>query len=38
MRLRARDGVYFPGALIASANLDEMIIDRMLAFRWVISA
>jgi hypothetical protein len=38
MRLRASDGVYFPGALIVFPNLDEMTIDRMLAFRGVISA
>ena len=38
MRLRAGDEVYFPGALMVSASLDEMIIDRMLAFREVISA
>jgi hypothetical protein len=37
MRLRAGDGVYFPGALMVSASLDEMIIDRMLAFPEVIS-
>jgi len=38
MRLRAGDGVYCPGALMVSASLDEMIIDRMLTFRGVISA
>ena len=38
MRLRAGDGVYFPGALMVSTSLDEMTIDRMLAFRRVISA
>ncbi len=38
MRLRASDGVHFPGAQIVFPNLEEMIIDRMLAFRGVISA
>ncbi len=38
MRLRASDGIYFPGTLMVSANLDEMTIDRVSAFRGVISA
>jgi hypothetical protein len=38
MRLRASDGTYFPRALMVSANLHEMTIDRMLAFRGVIGA
>jgi hypothetical protein len=36
MRLRAHNGVYFPGTPIASAILSKMFIDRMLAFRWMI--
>jgi hypothetical protein len=38
MRLRARDGVYFPGARIVPRNLATMTIHRRLAFRSVISA
>ena len=38
MRLRAGDGAYFAGVLMVSASLDEMTIDRMLAFRGMISA
>jgi hypothetical protein len=38
MRLRASDGVYFSGALMAHASRYEMIIDRMSAFREANSA
>ena len=38
MRLRTRDGVYLPWALMVSASLDGVTIDRMLAFRGMISA
>ncbi len=38
MRLRAGGGAYFPEALIVSLSSNDMTIDRMLAFRGVISA
>jgi hypothetical protein len=37
MRLRVGDGVYVPGAMMVSASLYAMTIDRMLVFRAVIS-
>ena len=36
MRLRAHDGVCFPGTPIASAIPSKMIIDCVVAFRWMI--